>query len=116
MRQDHGPRVESSCRHGGGNPSLTGEWLLDSLDRLPPEPGETLMLYLCHHPNDWGYFNEPASKLELAQALLDAFERLGDRAGHARVEALAVEGFGQWNGDGLLVLHHQDGAPTRHSV
>ena len=51
---------------------------------------------------------------EVGHLLPGPFDRLGDGAGHLRVEALAIEGFGQGDGDGLLVLDHQDGAPARH--
>lgn len=75
MTQEHELRVESSCRHGGGNLALICGWLLDCLDRRPPKPGEAVVLYLCHHPDDWGYFNQPADKLELTKSLIDAYER-----------------------------------------
>lgn len=75
MRRACVPSVESSFRHAGGNLSGIGGWLLDRLDRCPPAPGGVLMLYLCYHPDDYGYFNRPSLNEELADNLWDAYER-----------------------------------------
>jgi hypothetical protein len=74
--------------------------------RLPPELAAHVVARTVreHHVEEDEVGGDAAGEVE----------RLGDGARDLRVEALAGEGLCERDGDGLLVLHHQDGAPALH--